>query len=77
MYQAASNWAAAEATRRGLDVTPQLCREILGKSVTETRKRRKFIKLNIQIIYSPLSRDQQVTDKTTLNIYIKFTNISP
>ena len=33
MWQAASNWAAAEATRRGLDVTPQLCREILGKSV--------------------------------------------
>ena len=41
VYQAASNWAAAEATRRGLDVTPQLCREILGKSVTETKKRRE------------------------------------
>ena len=44
---------------------------------SEARKKREVFQTKRIIINFCLSHDQQVTDKITLNIFIKFTNISP
>ena len=39
LFKAAATWATAEGTRRGVEITPQLQREILGPAMFLVRER--------------------------------------
>eukprot|EP00088_Acartia_fossae_P038930 TRINITY_DN4046_c0_g1_i4.p1 TRINITY_DN4046_c0_g1~~TRINITY_DN4046_c0_g1_i4.p1 ORF type:complete len:692 (+),score=162.86 TRINITY_DN4046_c0_g1_i4:47-2122(+) len=69
VFQAASNWAAAEAARRGLEITPQLCREILGPAMYLIR----FPAMNVEEFADNAAQSGMLTLQETTDIFLNFT----
>jgi len=69
VFQAASNWASAEGQRRGLEVTPQLCREILGPAMYLIR----FPAMNVEEFADNAAQSGMLSLQETTDIFLNFT----
>jgi len=69
VFQAASNWAAAEAQRRGVEINPQLCREILGPAMYLIR----FPAMNVEEFADNAAQSGMLTLQETTDIFLNFT----
>jgi len=69
VFQAASNWASAEGQRRNLEVTPQLCREILGPAMYLIR----FPAMNVEEFADNAAQSGMLSLQETTDIFLNFT----
>jgi len=69
VFQAASTWAGAEAARRGLEITPQLQREILGPAMYLLR----FPAMNVEQFADSVAQSGMLSLQETTDIFLNFT----
>lgn len=69
VFEAASNWAAAEAARRGEPATPQLRRQILGTAMQLIR----FPAMNVEEFADFAAQSGMLSLQETTDIFLNFT----
>jgi len=69
VFKAAATWATAEGTRRGVEITPQLQREILGPAMFLVR----FPAMNVEEFADSAAQSGMLTLQETTDIFLNFT----